>query len=214
VPPHVRRQLAARGLLRRHEPRGHVRLTVDRGRVEVIRGGVADVDEDRVVLGRPAPSRARAVVVGPDELVQKAVATEKLVEQQPAVVGLAVVDVEVQRARAREQPAGFGQAGCEKREIVLERVAIRGLVQQARLVATALKPGAIAVGVGVGVQRLAGLDVAGVERRVDVDQLKRGVSELWQQVEVVAEQDRVGAGVARNLWHRRPRLDSNQRPAD
>ncbi len=166
------------------------------------------------MLGRPAPSRARAVVVGPDDLVQKAVATEELVEQQPAVVGLAVVDVEVQRARAREQPAGFVQAWGEKREVVVERVAIGGLRQQACLVATALKPGAIAVGVGVCVQRLAGLSAAGVERRVDVDQLKRFIGEAWKQVEVVAEEDRVGAGMARDLWHRRPRLDSNQRPAD
>ena len=62
------------------------------------RSGSLDVDEDRVVLRRPSALRARAVVVGPDDLVQEALAAEDPVEQELAVVSLAVVDVEVEGA--------------------------------------------------------------------------------------------------------------------
>ena len=37
------------------QARRHVRLAVDRGRVEPVLPRIADVDEDRVVLGRPPP---------------------------------------------------------------------------------------------------------------------------------------------------------------
>ena len=109
--------------------------------------GIGDVYEDRVVLGRPPPAGARAVVIRPDDLVEKALAAEDLVQQQPAVVGLAVVDVEVQRSLAREQPVGLQQARVQEREIVVERVPIGGLGEQTRGVAAALKSGAIAFGV-------------------------------------------------------------------
>ena len=86
--------------------------------------GVLDVDEDRVVLGRPAAPRAPAVVVGPDDLVQEAAAAEDLVEQQLAVVRLAVVDVEVERALLAEQAVGVLQPRGEEREVVVEAVAV------------------------------------------------------------------------------------------
>ena len=112
------------------------------------------------MLGRPAPPGARAVVVGPDDLVEEALAPEDLVEQQLAVVGLAVVDVEVERALAREQPVGLLQARREEAEVVLERVAVGGLGEQPRGVAPALKAGPVALLVADGLERLARLRAA------------------------------------------------------
>ena len=88
--------------------------------------GILDVDEDRVVLGRPAALRARAVVVGPDDLVEEALAAEDLVEQH----------------LARSAPRGSrgGRRGCRRRassrrasrrrgsrnaEVVVEAVVVR-----------------------------------------------------------------------------------------
>ena len=125
---------------------------------------------------------------------------------------LAVVDVEVQRALTREQPAAFSQARDQEREIVVKRVAVGGLGQQARAVAATLKPRPVAVRVGHRAQRLARLRPAGVERRIDVDQLKRLVGELREQVEVVAEQDLVCVGVASERLHVLGRLPSERFP--
>ena len=102
------------------------------------------------MLGGPAALGARAVVVRPDDLVEEALAPEDLVEQQLAVVGLAVVDVEVQRALAREQPVGLLQARLEEREVVVEGVAVAGLGEQPRAVAPALEAGPLAVLVAHG----------------------------------------------------------------
>ena len=70
------------------------------------------------MLGGPAPARLGAVVVRPDDLVQERVAAEDLVEQQLAVVRLAVVDVEVQRAVGRQQLSQAGEAGREELQVV------------------------------------------------------------------------------------------------
>ena len=160
--------LAALALLGRDEARGHVGLAVDRVGVEQVAAGLLDVDEDRVVLGRPAVARLAAVVVGPDQLVEEALAAEQLVEQQLAVVRLAVVDVEVQRALGREQPAHLAQARLEEAEVVVERVAVGGLLQQPRRVAAAAEAGPVAVGVGDRRERPPRLRPPGVERRVEV----------------------------------------------
>ena len=124
MPPDIGGELAAGRLLGGDQAGRHVRLAVDLLGVEVVGVGVAHVDEDRVVLGRPAAPGAGAVVVRPDDLVQEALAPEDLIQQQLAVVGLAVVDVEVQRPLAREQPPGLFQARRQEREVVLELVAV------------------------------------------------------------------------------------------
>ena len=93
MPPHVSGQLAPGGLLGGDQPWSHVWLAVHRLAVEVVGERILHVHEDRVVLGRPAPPRASTVVVRPDELVEKALAPEHLVEQQLAAVCLAIVDV-------------------------------------------------------------------------------------------------------------------------
>ncbi len=59
VPPGVGGSLAARGLLRADQPRGHVRHAIDVVVVEDVAVRVLDVDEDVVVLGRPAALRTR-----------------------------------------------------------------------------------------------------------------------------------------------------------
>src|SRR5207244_5942978 len=97
-----------------HEPRRHVGLALDGLRVEVVRALLPYVDEDRVVLRGPAPPRAAPVVVGPDDLVEEAAPAEDLVQQQLAVVGLAVVDVEVERPAAPQEPPGLPQPRLEE----------------------------------------------------------------------------------------------------
>ena len=82
------------------------------------------------MLRRPAAARLGAVVVGPDQLVEEALAAEQLVEQQLAVVRLAPVDVEVERAGGVQQAAHLAQARLEEAEVVVERVAVGGLLEQ------------------------------------------------------------------------------------
>ena len=94
-------------------------------------------------------------------------------------------------SRARSLWACF-QARREEREIVLEGVAVGGLGEQLGPVAATLKARAVAVLVRHRLKGLARLHLAGVERRVDVDELEGLLGEPWQELEVVAEQDLVG----------------------
>ena len=72
------------------------------------------------MFGGPSFGGARAVVVGPDDLVLKTVASEDLVEHDLAVVDLAVVDVEEERAGGGEDAVRLDHAGAEKAEEVVE----------------------------------------------------------------------------------------------
>jgi hypothetical protein len=193
VPPHVRRELAAGGLLGRDEARRHVRLPLDGVGVEPVPVRVAHVDEDRVVLGRPPPARLGPVVVGPHDLVQEAVPAEDLVAEQLHVVRLAVVQVQVERAPRVEQPAGLMQPRLQEPEVVVEAVAVGRALEELAAVAAPAEPGAVAVGVGDRRERAAGLEAAGVERRVEVGQRHRLVRLGAQEREVVTEQDAVHA---------------------
>ena len=76
VPPDVSGGFAAGGLFGADERGGHVGDAVDLVEVEGVEVGVAGVPEDVVVLGGPAFFCAGAVVVGPDDLVLEAGATE------------------------------------------------------------------------------------------------------------------------------------------
>ena len=111
-------------LLGADEPGRHVRLAVDLVVVEVVARAVLDVDEDRVVLGRPAALGAAAEVVGPDDLVEEAVAAEDLVERDLDVVGLALVEVDVERPVVGEQLAHARQARDQERLVVGEGVGV------------------------------------------------------------------------------------------
>ena len=148
------------------------------------------------MLGRPAPARLGAVVVGPDQLVQEAVAAEQVVQQQLHVVGLARVEVHVQRAGLVQQPPRLPQPRLEEAEVVVEAV----VVGRARR-AAACGSGARRTPCGRRRRRppSAGAPVlaaAGVERRIDVDQLEAPVGELAPAGQVVAEQDLIAVHAA------------------
>ena len=191
MPPDVGRQLAASGLLGGHEPGRHVRLPLDSLGVEPVAVRVLDVDEDRVVLRGPAALRLGAVVVGPDDLVQEALAAEELVEQKLRVVRLAIVEVEVERAARGEQSAQLPNPGLEEAQIVLERVRVRGLAEEPAGVAAPLEADAVAGLVGNDLERAPRDLPAGVEGRVRIDELEALVREARQDVQVVAEENEV-----------------------
>ena len=73
------------------------------------------------------------------------------------MVGLAVVDVEVERALPAQQPAGLFQARREERQIVLEGIAIGRFGEQLGLVAAALKARPLAIHISHRLERLARL---------------------------------------------------------
>src|SRR5204862_6042265 len=118
--------------------------------VEVVALGILDVDQDRVVLGRPATTAAGAVVVGPDQLVQEALAAEDLVQQQLDVVRLAIVEVDVERAAVVQQAAGLAQPRLEEAQVVVEVVPVGGALPQLAAVPPAAEPDTAALGVGDG----------------------------------------------------------------
>ncbi len=111
-------------LLGGDKTRGHVRLAVDLGGIEVVRLRVFHIDKDVVVLGRPAALGPCPVVVGPDDLVQERLAAEDRIEHDLGVVHLAVVEVHVQRAIVGQQPPGLTQARLQERPVVIERVVV------------------------------------------------------------------------------------------
>src|SRR5439155_10291272 len=121
---------------------------------------------------------------------------EDLVEQELAVMRLAVVDVEVERALAREQASHFPQARLEERQVVIETVAVGGVGEHARAVSVPLKADAPAILGADGCQRLARLALARVEGGIDVDELKGPGREARQQLEILAEEDLVACGSA------------------
>ena len=129
--------------------------------------GGTDVDEDRVVLGGPPPPRLRAVVVAPDDLVEERFATEDLVEQQLAVVSLAVIDVEVERPVPRQQPPGHLQPRCQEREVIGKGIVVAQRLQKSCPVAPAREPDPVTAAVGLDSQRPACLRPSRVERGIE-----------------------------------------------
>jgi len=150
------------------------------------------------VLSRPAALGARPVVVGPDDLVEKAVAAEHLVERKLAVVRLAVVDVQVEGATACEQATRVLEPGHQEGQVVVEMVRVGGLGQHARAVAPPPEAGAVASAplFRRGRERAPSLAPARVEGGIDVDELEALVGEGLQHREVVAEDHLVMDGAA------------------
>src|SRR5690606_38095734 len=101
---------------------------------------VLHVDEDRVMLARPAPARLAAVVVGPDDLVEKALAAEERVEENLGVVRLAIVEMQIERAVVGEQPPRLLEARLEELPVVLEAVVVAQDVPADALVPLPLEP--------------------------------------------------------------------------
>ena len=152
------------------------------------------------MLGGPALGGARAVVVGPDDLVLKAGATrtavqrKDLIEHHLGVVHLARVDVQKERTGGRENAVRLHHARAQEADVVVKavavgRVAACGLL---RAVALAAKSCSIARRIADGLHPGALLGGAGVEWRVDVDQLDARAGQGAQGGEVFAVQDAVG----------------------
>ena len=122
-----------------HQRRRHVGDAVHRVEVEGVVGRVLRVPEDGVVLGGPTPLRPAAIVVGPDDLVDEARPAEDAVQHHLAVVRLAVIDMEEERARVGEHPMGLVQARLEEGQVVVEAIPITGLAERGRPIALALE---------------------------------------------------------------------------
>ena len=195
MPPDVGGQLAELAFGRCHESGRHVGLPVHFGAVEVVFRRVLDVHEDVVVLRGPAVLGAGAVVVGPDDLVQEALAAEDRVEHDLGVVHLTVVQVQVEGAVVGEQPPGLDEARFQEGPVVAERVVV--LVQRAldRVVGAALEPDPVAVAAGVEhhLGFLALLDPAGVEGRVHVNECEGAVRQRREVRRVVRVYHQIAA---------------------
>ena len=107
----------------------------------------------------------------------------------------AVVDVEVQRAVRLEHAAGLDQARFEEGQVIVEDVGVGFGADLDRLIAAARQtrcgprrrlPSAH------GLDLRARLGLAGVEGRVDVDEIDRRGRERLEDGEVVGEVDAVG----------------------
>src|SRR5262249_43969853 len=141
MPPRVGRKLSARSFFRTDETWRHVGNPIDRICVEEIVPNILGIKKNVVVLRRPLARRARPVVVGPNNLVQEIFAAEDLVEQNLAVMHLAVIDVKVETSRSFENPLRMFETGAEKTKIVVEAVAERGARHRAkRPIAPSAKP--------------------------------------------------------------------------
>src|SRR5690606_12768690 len=117
-----------------------------------------------------AAVRLAAVVVGPDELVEEALATEERVEGDLGVVGLSVIEMEVEGAPRVEQAPRLGEARLEERPVVLEAVVVAVEGAHDGAVALAAEALAVALRIADGVDGAVPLGTAGVERGVEIDE--------------------------------------------
>ncbi len=76
------------------------------------------------MLGRPAVFRPAAVVIRPDDLVQEALPPEDGIQQDFAVMHLAVVNVEIQAARWFEQTVRLAEARFEEGQVIVKDIGI------------------------------------------------------------------------------------------
>ena len=105
---------------------------------------------------------------------------------------LAVVDMEEERAVRREDAVRLHQPGLDERHEVVERIRERLRAELQRAVALALEAGAIAaLVVAHGSQSIALLHLAGVERRVDVDEVGRARLDSREHRHIVGKHDAV-----------------------
>src|SRR5262249_21300413 len=134
--------------------------------------------------------RARAVVVSPDDLVEERGATEDLVEEHLAVVHLAIVDVEVEASRRRENTVRFAQPGLEEREIVVEAVSEPFVGREPlRPIATPCEAVGVAARIAHGLEAVTSLDATGIERGIEIDEIDRRVRQRPNDLETLAVDD-------------------------
>src|SRR5512133_2465947 len=133
--------------------------------------GVFDIQQDVVMLGRPAVLGTAAVVIRPDDHVQKAIPPENGVKQDLTVMHLAVINVEVQAAGRFEQAVSLIKAWFEERQVVVKDIGIAFGADLDGLVAPAAETSTVAVLAAFGADLGARLSPASVEWRVNVDQV-------------------------------------------
>ena len=214
VPPDVRRALAPRRLLRGHEPGRHVRLAVDLVVVEVVARPGRGRRRGSCRAWPASAAAGAAVVVGPDDLVEEALAAEELVEHDLDVVRLAVVEVDVERPVLGEQRgAPRSSRGTQEAEVVVE-----GVVVGERPATTPCgsagppKPARSPSASAHRAQALAPLRPPGVERRIDVDQVERAVGQAGQDAALSPSISRSSSSRTRS--GRSAALARRQRSAD
>ena len=121
---------------------------------------------------------------------------------------LARVEVHEERSVGLQDPSRLDEPGLEVRGEVVEAVRERRDADHFALVAPAREAGAVAVGVvAARAQARATLRAAGVERRVDVDQVDERVRQRAQNVEVLALYDPVPEAILRAVAIRALSLD-------
>ena len=103
MPPHIGGEFAARRFLFGHQTGCHVGFAVYRIRIEVVFLRVLDIHQDIVVLSGPALCRFCAVVVGPNDLVDKTIAPKNHVAHDLGVVNFTPIEVQVEGAILCEQ---------------------------------------------------------------------------------------------------------------
>src|SRR4051812_22237757 len=190
LPVHVGGQLPARGLLGPGELGRQVRDAVDRVDVEYLAPRLGDVDEHGVVLGRPAVPWLAAVVVGPDDLAEEALATERGVEGDLDVMDLALVEVHVERAVLGQQAVRRDEARDQPGGVVVEGVGVArpaGRGARVAVAAEARRRG----GVARRRRAPAGASRAGVEGRIDVDEVEGAPGQQREHGGVVALDEQV-----------------------
>lgn len=98
MPPYIGWKFSACCFFWAYQAWGHVWNSLDFFVVEVVVFWVFGVEEDSVMFCWPASFGAPAVVIGPDDFIDKSIVAEDGVEKDFAVVGPAVIDVEVEGA--------------------------------------------------------------------------------------------------------------------
>ena len=211
MPPGIGRGFAQRRLFRPHQAGRHVGNALDGIIIKRVGLRVPGVPEDIIVLGGPLRFCARAIIVGPDDLIKEALPSEDLIEQHLAVMHFAVIDVKVQAAVGLEQAISLAQARFDKGNKVIENVAVGLRTHLHCCIAVAGKAGTVAVLGTFGAQLGAALRMPGVEGWVDIDEVHRGRRQRLQGSQVISKVNAViGHGVilAEDQWVGRYKFDT------
>src|SRR3990172_19752 len=98
VPPSISRQLAASGFFFANQAGSHIGNALYIVNVERVMLVILHVEQDIVVLCRPAVFGATTVVISPDDFVEEIVALEDLIQQDLAIMDFAVVHMKIEAA--------------------------------------------------------------------------------------------------------------------
>ena len=178
VPPDVSGELSALGLFGCHEARGHVRFAVHFIGVEEICHGILDIHQNGVVLGGPTFFRLGAIVIGPDDLIEKTLTAKKSVQHDLRVMCLSIIQVQIESAVVGQQAPGLTQSGLEKTPVVIETIVVTHEITAGALIGLALETGEGRCGIRGGQHARclgARLFSSRIERRINVDEGERGI---------------------------------------